>query len=564
MNAIALLSGWSHQRNHSPTPSSSSSRRPSLSRHNDGIGGDGQQGNGNGALSAQQEFDNDKQVLDSLIDGQNDEESSSRIAGSSRSITSSLQPTAIKEDLAHVVKSPEAAAYEDLEEAAARISHSANPASLDPASVYPTPPPSRLPTPTEEAIDGASGRETDGTSSIDTRNGTASSLDSSATPSHTVPASRFQGKLFRRHVPPQPQSHDEVRTSQHQRRLSDRHTRALARSFPVRCIARIYMLLRKFFALFGIRLQPVPDITNSPEAVPGLTAPVLAIQPSTPVDDAPPSYQDATQVKLPTNDSVPASSSKGQRWKIGSLLSRSGVVGVSTTDKDTTSNTAEGYASTSSDEWTPSEEKNLLRKSELDSSRIPPSISDPPTRGHHHAKTASISSATAAKASVAQLALSKPKLLVLDLDETLIHSTSRMSYGSSAVTSSVDGRSGWNAANTSGLKVRVVEVVLDGRSVIYHVYKRPWVDFFLRKVSSWYTVVIFTASLQEYADPVIDWLDQGTGMLNTRLFRESCTFVNGSYVKDLSIVDKDLARVCLVDNSPISYALNPGEQDVLS
>ncbi|KAK9895904.1 hypothetical protein P389DRAFT_144748 [Cystobasidium minutum MCA 4210] len=132
-----------------------------------------------------------------------------------------------------------------------------------------------------------------------------------------------------------------------------------------------------------------------------------------------------------------------------------------------------------------------------------------------------------------------------------------MSYGSSAVTSSADGsRAGWNA-NTSGLKVRVVEVVLDGRSVIYHVYKRPWVDFFLRKVSSWYTVVIFTASLQEYADPVIDWLDQGTGMLSTRLFRESCTYVNGSYVKDLSIVDKDLARVCLVDNSPISYAINP-------
>lgn len=563
MNTIALLSGWSHQRNHSPTPSSSSSRRASLSRHNDGVGGDGQQGNGNGALSAQQEFDNDKQVLDSLIDGQNDEESSSRIPGSSRSTASSLLPPAFKEDLTHIVKSPEAAAYEDLEEAAARISHSTNAASLDPASVYPTPPPSRLPTPTEEAIDEASGSAIDGTSSIDTRNGTASDLYASTTPSHTVPASRFQGKLFRRHVPP-PQSHDEVRTPQHQRRLSDRHTRALARSFPVRCIARIYMLLRKFFALFGIRLQPVPALTNSPEAAPGLTAPVLAVQPSTPVDDAPPSYQDATQVKLPTNDSVPASSSKGQRWKIGSLLSRSKVVGDSTTDKDTASNTAEGYASTSSDEWTPSEEKKLLRKSELDSGRIPSSISDPTTRGHHHAKTASTSSATAAKASVAQLALSKPKLLVLDLDETLIHSTSRMSYGSSAVTSSVDGRSGWSAANTSGLKVRVVEVVLDGRSVIYHVYKRPWVDFFLRKVSSWYTVVIFTASLQEYADPVIDWLDQGTGMLSTRLFRESCTFVNGSYVKDLSIVDKDLARVCLVDNSPISYAINPGEREVLS
>lgn len=61
-----------------------------------------------------------------------------------------------------------------------------------------------------------------------------------------------------------------------------------------------------------------------------------------------------------------------------------------------------------------------------------------------------------------------PKTLVLDLDETLIHSTSRP-YASS-------GRG-------AGLKVRVVEVVLEGRSTVYTVYKRPWVDFFLRKVS---------------------------------------------------------------------------------
>ena len=60
--------------------------------------------------------------------------------------------------------------------------------------------------------------------------------------------------------------------------------------------------------------------------------------------------------------------------------------------------------------------------------------------------------------------------------------------------------------------------------------------------------------MQEYADPVIDWLDQGRNMISTRLFRESCTYINGSYVKDLTIVDPDLARVCLVDNSPISYA----------
>ena len=82
--------------------------------------------------------------------------------------------------------------------------------------------------------------------------------------------------------------------------------------------------------------------------------------------------------------------------------------------------------------------------------------------------------------------------------------------------------------------------------------------------------------MQEYADPVIDWLDAGRGILDQRFFRDvsttapfrqfgllkchqSCTQLpNGSYTKDLSIVEEDLARVCLVDNSPISYRINEG------
>jgi CTD nuclear envelope phosphatase 1 len=178
-----------------------------------------------------------------------------------------------------------------------------------------------------------------------------------------------------------------------------------------------------------------------------------------------------------------------------------------------------------------------------------------------------------------------PKILVLDLDETLIHSTSRSPTWTAlrAQHSSVNGRAeaARNVVTTGGsllgleglggllgltgssngrsVRPHMVEVVLDGRSVIYHVYKRPWVDYFLRKVSTWYQVVIFTASVQEYGDPVIDWLDQGRGLIAGRLYRDACTYKNGSYLKDLSIVDLDLSRVCLVDNSPASYFLNPCE-----
>ncbi|KAF7355269.1 Nuclear envelope morphology protein 1 [Mycena sanguinolenta] len=146
-----------------------------------------------------------------------------------------------------------------------------------------------------------------------------------------------------------------------------------------------------------------------------------------------------------------------------------------------------------------------------------------------------------------------PKTLVLDLDETLIHSTSRPMHASSGST----GFFGLGSFNRNKGSGRMVEVVLGGHSTLYHVYKRPFVDFFLRTVSGWYTLVIFTASMQEYADPIIDWLDAERGILAHRLFRDSCTQLpNGSFTKDLSVVDPDLSRVCIIDNSPISYRVN--------
>ncbi|KAL0577723.1 Nuclear envelope morphology protein 1 [Marasmius crinis-equi] len=190
---------------------------------------------------------------------------------------------------------------------------------------------------------------------------------------------------------------------------------------------------------------------------------------------------------------------------------------------------------------------------------VPPAISISPADSPlSHGRVSDSASSTPRSATPTLTTRKSPfhfqKTLVLDLDETLIHSTSRpMPHHT--------GSSGLFGLRAFGSRKagagHVVEVVLGGRSTLYHVYKRPFVDFFLRTVSGWYTLVIFTASMKEYADPVIDWLDAGRGILGNRLFRDSCTLLpNGSYTKDLTMIEPDLARVCLVDNSPVSYRVN--------
>lgn len=129
----------------------------------------------------------------------------------------------------------------------------------------------------------------------------------------------------------------------------------------------------------------------------------------------------------------------------------------------------------------------------------------------------------------------KSKILVLDLDETLVHSTS-------ASAEEYDF---------------MVEVLVERSSCLYYVHKRPHVDHFLEVVSNWFDLAIYTASLREYADPVVNLLDRGRKLFTRRLFRNACIEQEGGlYLKDLSKVDPDLSRVFLLDNSVISFALN--------
>lgn len=130
----------------------------------------------------------------------------------------------------------------------------------------------------------------------------------------------------------------------------------------------------------------------------------------------------------------------------------------------------------------------------------------------------------------------KLKTLVLDLDETLIHSTTS------------------SCSNFDFM----VEVLVNRASCLYYVYKRPNLDYFLSVVSNWYNLVIYTASVREYADPVIDLIDENRRLFKRRLFRSDCAQTPSShYLKDLSKIESDISKMCLIDNSAASFAFYP-------
>ncbi|GJP41959.1 hypothetical protein CLOM_g1570 [Closterium sp. NIES-68] len=124
------------------------------------------------------------------------------------------------------------------------------------------------------------------------------------------------------------------------------------------------------------------------------------------------------------------------------------------------------------------------------------------------------------------------KTLILDLDETLIHSF------------------------FSKMEETDAQFYVDifGQMTDVSVLKRPGTDAFLEAVAEKYEVVVFTASIPNYANAIIDWLDPEGRLIHHRLYRDSCTWWRGGYVKDLAKVGRDLKNTILVDNSPHSFA----------
>jgi import inner membrane translocase subunit TIM50 len=121
--------------------------------------------------------------------------------------------------------------------------------------------------------------------------------------------------------------------------------------------------------------------------------------------------------------------------------------------------------------------------------------------------------------------LTGTKTLVLDLDATLIHTVSPMKSGD-------------------------------------FVMKRPGLNSFLTYAAENFEMFIYTYAERAYAEPVVRMIAPFLPASHV-LYRDSCFLRNGRVYKDLSMLDRDMKGVILIDDNRGTASFYPGNAIVV-
>lgn len=121
------------------------------------------------------------------------------------------------------------------------------------------------------------------------------------------------------------------------------------------------------------------------------------------------------------------------------------------------------------------------------------------------------------------------KLIILDLDETLIHSDLECKY-------------------------ICHDYYLETESGVIPINFRPYLDVFLNFCIQHFEIIIYTASCKEYADPILNIIEKDKKYFKYRLYREDCISYYNFFFKDLSIFDRKENDLVIIDNCLFSFS----------
>ncbi|KAI1816851.1 NIF-domain-containing protein [Poronia punctata] len=96
----------------------------------------------------------------------------------------------------------------------------------------------------------------------------------------------------------------------------------------------------------------------------------------------------------------------------------------------------------------------------------------------------------------------------------------------------------------------------------WRVAKRPGIDYFLRYLSQYYELVLFTGVPMAMAEPLVRKLDPFQ-IITWPLFREATRYKDGEIVKDLSYLNRDLSKVIIIDSKATHVQNQPENAIVL-